>query len=319
MCWFANYLMKKPIKYFVLFASIALLVVGALGAVRINQSFDMLHLGLEGSPFVNFYSYLDKAYPRGFSISVIIDEPIDYTDPDVQLSYSKLSEIPKENDYMKDSTLNWMQHFLTWSAAGNYTSSGPQFYTSIQHFLHRYKQYYADIRFKDGKIKSSRMIMFSENNGNSIFRKDMMLTLRQDLKSKSNLPVYPITLMFIYIEQFAIILKDTIRNLSICAGAILLITLPYLVHPLITFFVFFGFVSLIFELLGLMYIWNVSLNSISMIIIVMAIGFAVDYSAHVAHAFMISKAETPEKRVVDALKTMGTSVLMGGNVLCISV
>ena len=59
-----------------------------------------------------------------------------------------------------------------------------------------------------------------------------------------------------------------------------------------------------------MYIWGVSLNSISMINLVMAIGFAVDYSAHFAHAFVFSREASPE-----ALGTVGASVFMGGKFL----
>ena len=61
-----------------------------------------------------------------------------------------------------------------------------------------------------------------------------------------------------------------------------------------------------------MYIWGVSLNSISMIILVMAVGFAVDYSAHVAHYFVFSSQQTTENRVINALQTVGASVFMGG-------
>ena len=63
---------------------------------------------------------------------------------------------------------------------------------------------------------------------------------------------------------------------------------------------------------GLMRIWGVSLNSISMINLVMAIGFAVDYSAHIAHAFVFSHETNPDKKVINALRTVGASVFMGG-------
>ena len=66
---------------------------------------------------------------------------------------------------------------------------------------------------------------------------------------------------------------------------------------------------------GLMYIWGVSLNSISMINLVMAIGFAVDYSAHVAHYFVFSDQESPEDKAIHALKNAGASVVMGGIVV----
>jgi len=244
----------------------------------------------------------------------VLDEIVDYSDPKVQQELLKLSDIPRNNKHMKGYTINWMKDFIEWAVIRNRSTTGEYFYPHFYRFLMDNMNVNADIRFNRNKtlIVASRVIMFNKDNDNSIFRKDTMVSLREDLKNYSKLPVYASNLMFIYIEQFVIILRDTIRNLVICAGAILLITLPYLMHPAVTFFVFFGFVSLIFELLGLMYIWNVSLNSISMIVIVMAIGFAVDYSAHVAHAYIVSSASTPETRVIDALKTMGTSVLMGG-------
>lgn len=161
-------------------------------------------------------------------------------------------------------------------------------------------------------IKASRMMVFTKDNPHSIYRKDAMLSLREDLNTKTLLSVYGIGYFYIFVEQFVVILPDTIRNLAICACAILCITLPYLVDPKVTLFVFVGFVNLMFELFGVMYLWGVSLNAISMIVIVMGIGFSVDYSAHIAHAFVVSNEKTSELRVVHAMKTMGASVTMGG-------
>lgn len=146
----------------------------------------------------------------------------------------------------------------------------------------------------------------------SHFQKRAMLTLRSDIKEATSLPVYAISYAFIFYEQFAVILQTTVRNIAICATAILIITLPYLINPKVTFAVFVGFISLMFELFGIMYLWGVSLNAISMIILVMGIGFSVDYSAHIAHAFVKSTKRTTELRVCEALETMGSSVAMGG-------
>ena len=49
-----------------------------------------------------------------------------------------------------------------------------------------------------------------------------------------------------------------------------------------------------------------------MINLVMAIGFAVDYSAHIAHAYIASNKDTANERVVDTLNTLGASLFMGG-------
>ena len=44
----------------------------------------------------------------------------------------------------------------------------------------------------------------------------------------------------------------------------------------------------------------------------MAIGFSVDYSGHIAEAFVISNASTRIKRAMESLENMGVSVMNGG-------
>ena len=307
--------MKAPIKYTMFVVSVVLLAGGIYGAYHIDQSFDMLALGTDDSSFVQYFRIRNKEFPNSIPVSVILSEQTNYTDISVQKEIMKLSALPEQNPYMLNANVNWMWTLKWWAASkGRGTlTTGKYFYPRLREFLTEYPQFLADLKFdKSGTISASRMLMFTVDNDNSIFRKDGMLTLRKQLEEQSALNVYPVHLMYIYFEQFAVIFGDTLRNLSVCSGAILLITLPYLIHPIVTLMVFFSFVSLIFQLLAVMYLWSVSLNSISMIIIVMSIGFAVDYSAHVAHAFVGSKSNTPEGRVVDSLRTMGSSVLMGG-------
>lgn len=66
----------------------------------------------------------------------------------------------------------------------------------------------------------------------------------------------------------------------------------------------------LFDIVALMWLWDVSINSISIVNLVLAIGLAVDYSAHVAHAFMKSTG-TNDERVVKALGEMGADVTHG--------
>ena len=113
-------------------------------------------------------------------------------------------------------------------------------------------------------------------------------------------------------EQHAHTQSETTRNIAVAGAAVFVITLLSLLSLTATILVCLGFGSLICELFALMYIWDVSLNMISTINLVMAIGFSVDYSAHVAHAYVMSTERKPEDRVIHALSTVGASVLMGG-------
>jgi len=59
-----------------------------------------------------------------------------------------------------------------------------------------------------------------------------------------------------------------------------------------------------------MQMWGLTIDSVTIINLVLAIGLSVDYSAHVAHAFVIAKG-TRQERADHALGEMGTAVIHG--------
>lgn len=51
---------------------------------------------------------------------------------------------------------------------------------------------------------------------------------------------------------------------------------------------------------------------VSALVLVLAVGFSVDYSAHIAHAFLHSNGTSGDERARDALSSIGKSVVCGG-------
>jgi len=307
-------------KIFVFLAACGLLAAGIYGATKTTQKFEWKKLSRDGSYFRNYAEARDSKFPAGYDVSIILpgSSSLDYHLASTQKKISDLDEIAKNNSRFEEQTLNWMKAYQGWAQQmGLVITTKQVFYDNLMNFLNNVPMFKADVKYNNNsnsitEITSSRVVFFYENNNDAINQAEAMKTIRDDLKESGINEIYPISIMFIYAEQFAAVLDDTIRNLAIAGGTILVITIPYLIHPGITGLVFLGFVSLLFELLGMMAAWDVSLDVIAMIIIIMAIGFSVDYTCHIAHAYMISQAETPEKRVIDALSTMGVSVLNGG-------
>ena len=66
----------------------------------------------------------------------------------------------------------------------------------------------------------------------------------------------------------------------------------------------------IVELLGTMYFWGLAIDTVSVINLVLAVGLAVDYAAHIAHCFML-KQGTREERVRAAMRDIGAPVVNG--------
>ncbi|KAI6185612.1 SSD domain-containing protein [Aphelenchoides besseyi] len=69
-------------------------------------------------------------------------------------------------------------------------------------------------------------------------------------------------------------------------------------------------ISIDLGVLGYMALWNVNLESVSMITIIMSIGFSVDLSAHIAYAYVKSTGDKTT-RAITALETLGWPVFLG--------
>ena len=75
--------------------------------------------------------------------------------------------------------------------------------------------------------------------------------------------------------------------------------------------IFFAIISINIGVFGYMTLWGVNLDAVSMISIIMSIGFAVDLSAHIIYAFVTSHGDTRE-RVIGALEVLGWPIFQVG-------
>ena len=314
----AKFLLRPTTKTGVLIMSLGILGAGIYATIHVDQEFDRTLLAKEDSYYRDFLKMERKYFNLPVQTSVVLSENVDYGTVFVQNEVNKLSKLVAENKYFKKNTLTWMGAFLKYCRDHNKTCDGKDFIVSLKSFLNmpEFSYYKGDIKFGQNEtvIEATRIIAYMRSSFSSVFKKDAVLSLRRDLTTKSKLPFYVAASSFVYLEQYAVILSETIRNLIVAALAILVVTAPFLISFSVSFLVFFGFVSLIFELFGMMWLLNVSLNAISMINLVMAIGFAVDYSAHVAHAFVKAPDSSSDKRVIEAVTHVGASVLLGGKI-----
>ena len=62
---------------------------------------------------------------------------------------------------------------------------------------------------------------------------------------------------------------------------------------------------------GLMYLWGISLNALSLVNLIVAIGISVEFCSHTTRAFAVSEKDTRIERAKSAIIKMGPSVLSG--------
>merc|ERR1719510_785763 len=92
---------------------------------------------------------------------------------------------------------------------------------------------------------------------------------------------------------------------------VFVITLLLLANVKICVLVLLCVILTLVDIVGLLHWWNITIDTISCVNIVLAIGLCVDYSAHIAHAFIVAKGTKIERAQI-ALSTMGPAIVNGG-------
>ena len=114
------------------------------------------------------------------------------------------------------------------------------------------------------------------------------------------------------------IAKELWRNMGLAMMCVFVITLLLLANVKICVLVLLCVVLTLVDIVGMLHFWGITIDTLSCVNIVLAIGLCVDYSAHIAHAFMVAEGSAIE-RSQTALATMGPAIINGGITTFIAV
>ncbi|GLG97656.1 hypothetical protein R5R35_004762 [Gryllus longicercus] len=141
---------------------------------------------------------------------------------------------------------------------------------------------------------------------------DFMNNRLKELNSNKTVNVFPYSIFYVFYEQYLTMWPDTLFSLGVSLAAIFVVTFILMGFDFISSLVVIITISMIIiNIGGLMYWWNISLNAVSLVNLVMAVGIAVEFCSHLVHSFAVSVEETRVSRVTDALVNMGSSVFSG--------
>ncbi|CAB3398463.1 unnamed protein product [Caenorhabditis bovis] len=115
-----------------------------------------------------------------------------------------------------------------------------------------------------------------------------------------------------FADQYFELTPSLFQNMSLDLITILAISLLMVPEFRCALAIVVSIASINVGVLGFMSFWGVNLDSVSIITVIMCIGFAVDLSAHIAYAFSQSYG-TSHQRAVAALETLGWPVFLGAS------
>ena len=88
-------------------------------------------------------------------------------------------------------------------------------------------------------------------------------------------------------ELYFVFVQETLLSCGLSIAAVFVVVLTVTGSLPVTLLVVLAVGIVDFFLLALIYYWDLTFNTIVVVNIVIAIGLAVDYSAHIAHTFLL--------------------------------
>ncbi|CAF1037718.1 unnamed protein product [Rotaria sordida] len=127
-----------------------------------------------------------------------------------------------------------------------------------------------------------------------------------------DIEIFPYSIFYVFYEQYLTIWHDAFMNLAISATAIFIVTFILLGLDIISAFIITLTIAMITcDMIGMMYLWNIELNAISLVNLVMSVGISLEFCAHICRDFLLSTHRSRLKRAEHALAYMGSSVFSG--------
>lgn len=140
-------------------------------------------------------------------------------------------------------------------------------------------------------------------------------SLTENLRNKTNfsqdIEVFPYSVFYVYYEQYLTMWEDTGISLAISVGSVFAVMLILTFDLTSSLIILLTICMITADMMGMMYLWNIDLNAVSLVNLVMCVGISVEFCSHVTHAFATSTEPTRLKRAYEALANMGSSVFSG--------
>lgn len=307
-------LMKPWVKAVVVIVYLAYLAVSVFGCFHIQQGIELHDLAADNSHVTRF-NIKDRLYfyDYGPSVMVIVKGEMAYWDKDKRSQLQACLEDFKEPHFIdRNIYTSWLDSYLSYSQEKHLNIDDKDvFLLNLRTFFELYPFFRQDVNMTGDAIHASRFFIQTVN----ITDAQEEIELLKGLKSiagrcqVASLLVY--NHEFIYFDQYDVVVKSTIKNVVVIAAVMLVVSLLLIPNPLCSLLVTCSIGSVTVGVNGFMALWDVSLDSISMIIFTVCIGFTVDFSAHVSYAFVSSKKPRPEDKAVEALSNLGYPIIQG--------
>uniref|UniRef100_A0A0G4GS51 SSD domain-containing protein n=1 Tax=Chromera velia CCMP2878 TaxID=1169474 RepID=A0A0G4GS51_9ALVE len=273
------------------------------------------------SPVRDFFKYFKKFEDTGLVGTVFFDPGAEWWEKDVQDTLLQMVAVQEDAEY-QNSVRCGLGAFLeerrrsgeaTWGSREEFEERlGDWLQSRVGHY------YKFDFVWKNPEtMRGLETWRYSVEEGHCMSSgcvTRQMTGIRKDLDEFSQRGLFHAR----YVEQLhllseldLVILESTLISLMGVLLAALAVSLVVLKCFWAVVFVLAMVISIDVGMLGYMVMQDLSLSVLTSVILIICAGFAVDYVAHICHAFSSSLGVGRQQRAVEALGTLGSPVFHG--------
>uniref|UniRef100_A0A914Z8X5 SSD domain-containing protein n=1 Tax=Panagrolaimus superbus TaxID=310955 RepID=A0A914Z8X5_9BILA len=328
--WYADFVTSKKGIFSVAIFLTCIYVISYFGVVTMKSNFEPSKAFPSDSPLANSMDTVRSVFNEFFPINIIVNHPPNITNSTEYGEFNKMVEELESmpESYGKDRTLLWLRHYVEMD---RHTS---KLFSFLGFGSENYIPTLDNLDFFLDKIGYPPTIKVSNDNGTTKLEAFQFTIIAKNLAEWSNRAIteeecrqillkYPEFNATIFDGDAAIldllltVKTDLIGSIAVTIACMTVIC-SFFIHTQTGVAVVALIISSIcFTLVGLLSWWGADLDPVTMVDVLLATGFSVDFTAHIAHQYYAKKGSKRD-RIAISIHEMSMPMIEAGTstVLC---
>lgn len=322
----AKYLFTIPAKIIVLLVTFGVCGVSCWGLTNLRQEFNPIWFIPQSTYLFQFFLKQQHYYSSNGEMGIVYFGNVSSLHAEIPLIDEYVTKL-EESEYVS-SVDSWYKEYKTYwtkrdAIVPNPNQTEEEFRDSLSEFLFSSSGAKYGVRnfLFDGEVNCTGItppILASsmeyrhrlvEGTGEQILAMDEV----KDITASMNFSGYvkPWAQTYAGWETDKIIERELYQNMGLALLIVFLVTLILIASLPASVMVLLCVLMTLIDVGALMHWWGLTIDTVSCVDLVLAIGLCVDYAAHIAHMFM-TKQGTRNQRAAQAVEAIGPAVLNGG-------
>ncbi|KAL3982688.1 Patched family protein [Acanthocheilonema viteae] len=314
---YAPFILRKECAILTYIFYCIYIAVAVIGCLNYSEGLEPENLVTNDHYSSHYFADLKNFWIRGAQLHVAVLHPPNFTDPIQREKMMAVVRAFENTEYTlgRDGTIFFFLEYLNYLDEVNAELENTEriWNTKLLSWL-KYtggsNQWATDIRFNEnGTFQAFRFQIAMHNTVGANQHKNAARKLRE-IADRQPFKIEVFHETFPFADQYIIIVPVTIRSIIIsliCMATVAIMLIPSLIPCVL---IIISIISINTGIFGYMTFWGVNLDAVSMISIIMSIGFAVDLSSHITYAFVTATGSSKE-RVIHALGSLGWPIFQG--------